>query len=81
MSITTYENVMECRFKDVHKTNTVKLCEVIFVVILQVRFEKIWQIEFGKIKVSKRIKDYIRSLKRAVFFNIQRLKWKNKLII
>ena len=28
MSITTYENAMECRFKDVHKTNTVKLCEV-----------------------------------------------------
>ena len=67
MSITTYENAMECRFKDVHKTNTVKLCEVIFV-ILQVHFGKILQFEFGKITVSKRIKDYIRSFERAVFF-------------
>ena len=67
MSITTYENVLEYRFKDVHKTNTVELCEVIFV-ILQVHFGKIWQIEFGKIIVSKRIKDYMRLLKKAVFF-------------
>ena len=37
-------------------------------VILQVHFEKIWQFEFGKITVRKRIKEYIRSLKRAVFF-------------
>ena len=37
-------------------------------VILQVHFEKIWQFEFGKITDSIRIKDYIRSLKRAVFF-------------
>jgi len=44
------------------------LCSYTIVVILQVHFEKIWQFEFGKITVSKRIKDYIRSLKRAVFF-------------
>ena len=37
-------------------------------VIIQVHFEKIWQIEFGKITLSKRIKDYIRSFERAVFF-------------
>ena len=37
-------------------------------VILQVHFGKILQFWFGKITINKRIKDYIRSLKRAVFF-------------
>ena len=39
-----------------------------FFVIVQVHFGKILQFEFGKITDSIRIKDYIRSLKRAVFF-------------
>ena len=38
------------------------------VIILQVHFGKIWQFEFGKIIDNIRIKEYKRSLKRAVFF-------------
>ena len=41
------------------------------VVILQVHFGNTWQFEFGKITVSKHIKDYIRSLNRAVFFELK----------
>ena len=37
-------------------------------VILQVHFGKILQFEFGKITVSKCIKDYISSFERVVFF-------------
>ena len=44
------------------------LCIATDVVILQVHFGKIWQFEFGKITLSKRIKEYIRSFERAVFF-------------
>ena len=41
-------------------------------VILQVSFELLLQNRFGKITVSKRIKDYIRSFERAVFFVFKR---------
>ena len=46
-------------------------CLVTVVVILQVHFGNTWQFEFGKITVSKHIKDYIRSLNRAVFFELK----------
>ena len=44
------------------------MCKITVFVIVQVHFEKILQFEFGKITVNKRIKDYIRSFERAVFF-------------
>ena len=50
------------------KISSDSFCAATIFVILQVHFGKIWQFEFGKITVSKRIRDYIRSFERAVFF-------------